>query len=92
MSTDSGGYYTHAHPDVLDRGVPAELWTYIGDGEWWAVGGKGTREDSSFKQAIRTPHLLTFLPIDQLPRDGLISYTTSKGKPVTERVERGEVI
>jgi hypothetical protein len=71
---------------TADHG-PAKNWVYVGDGEWWAVADHQFRPEPAVGR--RT---LMSLPIDQLPRDGLISYTTSKGNQVTERVERGEVI
>lgn len=81
-------YYTYADVAVPDKG-PAKQWAYIGDGEWWAVGEHGHSLDVAYVPGRRT---VVSLPIDQLPRDGLISYTTSTGKQVTERIERGEVI
>jgi hypothetical protein len=79
-------YFTAADVAVPDKG-PATHWAYIGDGEWWAVGQNG-----HMLEPMVGKRALTFLPIDQLPRDGLISYTTDRGTQVTERVERGEVI
>jgi hypothetical protein len=65
---------------------PAKFWAYVGDGDWVAAAEK---VPGVYTKARR---LEVFLPIDQLPRDGLISYTTAKGKPITERVLRGETI
>lgn len=71
----------YSHPPHKGKPVPAKRWAYVGDGEWHALAdGQAGPAPAVGRRST------TSLPISELPRDGLITYTTAKGEQVTERV------